>query len=132
MSLHAHLSTPIDLGHGRRSTLLELIEAWAAHVLRLHSDVLEPSPDGDAWGIDDFVAALFLRDQTERGLQASGTPRPALLEATDRLFLSFTTMDGRGLVPKVEPAATLTEWWWLRIPNSGPVADEFNLLAADR
>lgn len=61
------LTTSVDLGHGRSSLLIELIDGWAGHVLG-QWDEGHADETADAWGVHDLVAALYLRSRVERGL----------------------------------------------------------------
>lgn len=133
VDIDALSTTEIEFRPGHKLTVLQLIESWSSHVLRLYLERNETLESVIVWGMYDLVAALFLRDRLERGLVAAGcTSRvPAMVRAADELFLSFTTDDEAGLVSKLEPVAPDASWWWRRIPTCGPVAEELASLVRD-
>ena len=115
------LAATVNVGHGREFPLIELMDGWAGHVGRLWKEAHEDAPE-DAWDINDFVAALYLRTYVERGLAQEELVTPALLGATDELFRIFTKPDARHILAEVEPSSPLDGWWWRRIPRIGGIA----------
>jgi hypothetical protein len=124
------LQSTFELGAGRTVSLVELLEGWAAHVVRLRTESLLPIQD-DAWGMHDLVAALFIRDGLERALAGGPVSGSAIVAAVDDLYRSFTVVDELQLMHLIEPSAKHAGWWWGRIPSSGVVADELRALAND-
>ena len=122
--------TTVDLGDGSRRSLLYVVEAWAAHVLKLFEEH-RVSSIGEAWGVHDFIAALYLRDQLEAALRGiPGIDRePALVRVTDHLLMSFTAEDSGRRLNRVRPTVPSDPWWWRRLPTSGPVALELDQIA---
>jgi hypothetical protein len=121
---------------GGGGSALELVDAWAAHVLRLHREHLIPdSPGRDLWGIFDYVAALIIRDALETCLEPSAGPPPPSVEVADELFRTMTSADVRGHLRA--QAATLGSkvfgdgWWWQRFPDSGEPPRELDKVARE-
>ena len=115
------MTTSVDVGHGRQSLLFELIDGWAGHVARLW-DEAHQADSLDAWGVHDYVAALYLRSKVERGLLQADIAPPAVLSVADQLFREFTVVDESGALARIEPSPNTDGWWWSRIPKLGPVA----------
>lgn len=115
-------SSLVDLGEGRATPLLELVDAWAGHVLRLFHEARADVDPRNAWGLHDFVAALHIRDRVQQGLdQLPDDPQPpATVQAVDELFLSFTANVVGRLVAAVRDLPD-QPWWWDRVPVGGPV-----------
>src|SRR4051794_32847254 len=88
-----------------------LIDSWAAHVLRFLARPQLPWTDQNhRWTLDYLVAAAYIRDRLQLGLD--GNPPPPSIPAIDTLFRSFTVEDedqALGLVGYEIPAAP---WWW--------------------
>jgi len=109
---------------GRPVPLLDLMDAWAQHVLRLYherSTTLEATPT--AWGLWDLGAANLIRDAISAACTAAGLDEPPVLIASDELFKSFTVESSPDWLRLMneEPGSG---WWWSRIPTSGPVWTE--------
>ncbi len=117
----------ISLGNGREPSLLELVDGWTGHVLRLYLEretTLTASPS--AWGVHDFIAALYVRDGVERGLAmlSDEAVHIAAVDVADELLRSFTALDVDGLLQRFQPDLPTQPWWWKRVPALGPVAEE--------
>jgi hypothetical protein len=125
---YSRLQSSVDLGHGRSRPLIELIDGWAGHVIRLRAESLR-DVGHDRWGPHDLVAALYLRDGVERGL--SSKPTPPIVQAVDELYRSFTDVDEQHLLKLVDSSAVHLGWWWHRVPRSGQLADELRALRDD-
>lgn len=106
----------------------ELSVAWAQHVDRLAKESgSKYSHEDDVWGVYDFVAALWIRERLESRLIGDATLREELSANSDEMFLQFTRNDDDGrLAEYIDPASTDLGWWWRRIPQSGPVADDLS------
>ena len=111
---------------GRQMPLVDLIDAWSQHVLRLYgerSESLDSKPD--AWGVWDLGAAYLIRDAVAAGLGRAGAAEPPSLVAADELLKAFTSErspDWQALMNQ-EPGPS---WWWSRIPTSGPVLEDYH------
>lgn len=115
------MTTRVDIGHGRMSVLIELIDGWAGHVARLWEEGHQDESLG-AWGVHDFVAALFLRSRVARGLLQANLSPPGVLRVADELFREFTEPDELGALARIVPGLDFDGWWWSRVPRLGPIA----------
>lgn len=130
--------TRIDIGFGRLKSLEDLVDGWDRHVRRLVAEgplrMSDDSPERVLWGVHDYAAALHLRDFVDIASQKTGEVPGGLgnrLAAADNNFRTFTRKDLAGWLPRAIPeAASRSGWWWRRIPNHGPVADELRRLCA--
>jgi hypothetical protein len=126
--------TQVSLGHGRTSTVASLIVGWAGHVNRLHAERdLGPGQDSDAWTPHDYVAALLIRERVQDALDQLG---PELRQAAsravavfDELLNSFTEPDDRQVLRRFSTVEPGEQWWWRRIPASGPVRTDLDRYA---
>jgi hypothetical protein len=117
---------PCRLSSGRSMTALELLTAWSLHVHRIGRERSESAEDPRTWDANDFVAALLLRDFLEDcvvGLPAPLRSKVAeLADGVDELFTSITQVDDRHLIDQVTDREQAgRQWWWQRIPDSGPI-----------
>jgi len=114
---------------GREMPLLDLVDAWSQHVLRLYSERGESfDSKPDAWGVWDLGAAYLIRDAVSAALDRAGADEPSCLVAVDELLKVFTTErspDWRALMNEERGAG----WWWSRIPSSGPVLADYHAAA---
>jgi len=126
------ISVNVQYEYGRTSRLLDLVDAWASHVLRLFRESQPSFAGEDAWGVHDFIAALYIRDRIDRGLDAfaSDDGAPPTLIVSDELFRSFTTEDSREKLQAVVRDAPREPWWWRRLPTTGPVVTELDAIAS--
>jgi hypothetical protein len=123
-------STFIEYPGGRSVALLGVVDSWASQVLRMFRESLDPpGPADDAWGADDLVGALLARDRIEGAIVGVGDdsvkPLPTLAVA-DELFRVFTVADDDGLMSEVQSATPGEQWWWKRVPVTGPIAQDLN------
>ncbi|MFV2111357.1 hypothetical protein ACFHW0_03320 [Micromonospora sp. LOL_025] len=112
--------------------LVDLVEAWREHLSKLEADLLAPSDDRSIWGAHDYVAALVIRDLIAQGVARLGRDRRPRIEpalaALDQRFMNFTEPDMEGYAERVDGRVEpKREWWWSRIPKSGPVREEMLL-----
>ncbi|MDR7279067.1 hypothetical protein [Catenuloplanes atrovinosus] len=120
----------VTVAPGRQLDVLTLIAAWRAQVARFEADLLAPSGGRPARGARDYVAALYFRDWIAQASAVLPTgPRHRLDRAVadlDARFLALTEPDIDGLVDRAtdDPDST-RDWWWHRIPRTGPVRDDF-------
>jgi hypothetical protein len=129
-------ATQVPLGHGRTRTVADLIVGYAAHVTKLVAERdLAPDERRDAWNAHDYVATLVIRGLAERGLDLlDGELKSRVAEAVARIdaqLNAFTEADQRHLVRRFAPEEATDQWWWDRIPRSGPVQAQL-LEFADR
>jgi len=119
----------VQLGHGRVKTLAELVDGWVQHVDRLHGERHSATEHPHVWGAHDYLAALHLRTMVASGLGQQGTAvrevADTLMTKADDKFLSFTEPDPEHVVERfANQRHDDSEWWWHRIPTSGPVRVE--------
>jgi hypothetical protein len=113
---------------------LSLLDDWAAGILELRRQVQTAVPEGEAWTYFDILGMMSLRAAIERGLGSvlSGDDDPPrALTALDTLFRDLTVDDPSGLAGWVDPDSG-PQWWWRRIPTTGPVADHVRQLMRER
>jgi hypothetical protein len=112
-------------------TALDLAEAWAANVDKIDVDRTLEASDRTVWTEHDLAGALFLRDHLRQSLNGL---RPALskrleqhIAETDDRFRSFTVEDsGRRMARIAAVDLAGRDWWWFRVPASGPIAVELS------
>lgn len=122
-------STTVPLGHGRTRTAADLIVGWAAHVTRLGRELdRRLAEHREVWNAHDYVAALLIRGLVERALDGLDEELRAsasrAVQRFDDQLRSFTEPDERGLLRRFAAADAGSQWWWERIPTSGPVRDD--------
>ena len=106
-------------------TLADYIDSWCGHVERFHRELRLDWQDRElnAWGVDDLVAAYRLRAIIERTIVSSALERPHALVVADRFLCTFTASHSTHWA-RLAGQAPGAEWWWHRLPISGPVVDE--------
>ena len=125
LMLNSMATIKVSFG-GKPMSLIDLVDAWAQHVLRLYgerNETFESSPD--AWGIWDLGAAYIIREALSSGMSGRELERPPALVAVDELLKSFThtrSPDWKELMNEERGPG----WWWDRIPTSGPVLAEYS------
>ncbi|MFI6045244.1 hypothetical protein ACIA8C_26680 [Nocardia sp. NPDC051321] len=103
---------------------------WANGVLEME---INSTRHPDAWNakdVHDLVYDLRIRDAIEDSLpQLSEDLRPAVekwVAQYDRIYSSLTVDDSRRWVAlKGQRRREKLNWWWYRIPASGPVVEEY-------
>ncbi|MYY11981.1 hypothetical protein GT204_24530 [Streptomyces sp. SID4919] len=109
--------------------LVELLESWRNHVLRIEAEIGLPDSDRTVWGVYDLIAALTLRSFVSLGMKKTdsdflGGFRRALDDADSR-FIQFTEIDESGIVRRLDGGERSNgEWWWGRVPGMGPIRRE--------
>jgi hypothetical protein len=127
-------SIEVFLSPNRCRPLRSLIDGWTKHVARLdlehrslHAD------DPTTWTAWDYIAALLIRDWVEEGmgLLVGSVERKVreMVKWHDARFCSFTGPDVGHLFARFASDAADEDlvdknWWWGRIPRSGPVLEE--------
>jgi hypothetical protein len=127
-------SVGVPLGHGRTRSAAGIVVGWAAHVSRLSAEHdLAPGEDRDAWNAHDYIAAMLIRGRVQRALdlldvelRAAVTP---VVTRFDDLLSSFTEPDEARLLRRFAADDADEQWWWQRIPVSGPVRAELERYA---
>lgn len=122
-------SLQVPLGHGRTRTVADLLVGYGAHINKLFAERdLEPSRNRDAWNAHDYVATLVLRGLAERGLGLLDSDMRAkvtqAVARVDERLRAFTEPDQDHLVRRFAAEDAGPQWWWDRIPRSGPVRVE--------
>jgi hypothetical protein len=113
---------------GRESTALNLLNEWAARVVKHHDDFLSNADDDRTWGINDLEGSYFVRDVLETTFRAHGLNRSAVLDAVDGLLLSFTADSEEPSLSALAGAGKNAGWWWSRIPTAGLIHLEYDEL----
>lgn len=108
---------------------LDLLVSWALHVQKIDEDRAKPATDRHVWGAHDLIAAVSLRSFLARCLDRLPEPLEGKvagqLARYDEHFVAITREDdGRLLEQVAEEDLSGKPWWWHRIPDSGPIADE--------
>jgi hypothetical protein len=119
----------VTLPFGRTKRLSDLVDGWAAHVQRLQAEEHSSLDDPLVWGADDYIGALHLRDLVVTGVDQSPPEifdvALARVASVDDAFMSFTEPDLRGIIERFSGEEhSESEWWWRRLPKSGPAREE--------
>ncbi|SEC52144.1 hypothetical protein SAMN04489727_4054 [Amycolatopsis tolypomycina] len=109
--------------------VLDLLVAWALHVRKIGADRAKPASDRDVWGAHDLVAAMFLRSFLAVCLEELPQPLHGKVAEQvarhDERFKSMTRPDDERLLEQVAGEdLSAKPWWWHRVPDSGPIAEE--------
>jgi hypothetical protein len=117
----------VRFGPGDRS-LLDLIDGWCGHVMKLYDDTSRPAED--AWTVHDLIASLYLRDGVQRGIDSRSEDAASIsaVAAADEVFKSFTIEDPDDLLTRFDPDVPVSPWWWKRLPAHGPIDEEIRRL----
>ncbi|WP_306960418.1 hypothetical protein [Arthrobacter bambusae] len=120
---------PIELSPHRQATVRSMIEAWSAHIARFIAEMdVDIDVAYDWWGVDDFIAALCLRDFIS-GARAALSPADlpdfdAAILPADEEFMRITVADPDRSMARIGGFETREGWWWGRVPREGPIAAE--------
>lgn len=113
--------------------LQRLAVAWRQHVEKIarETDLLARAPevvrDPQVWGAHDVAAALYIRDRIARLAVGRNHDAAAFDTVTgaDTLFRSITREDEHDFLGRlIDEDLSDREWWWHRVPESGPIAEE--------
>jgi hypothetical protein len=120
---------PVTVAAGTESNAIELAVAWDRHVRKIDSDRALPRTDRQAWTEHDLAGALFLRDRVEHAVDALPAPLAltlrGYLDPADERFRSCTVDDSGERMARVAVVdVTGRAWWWFRVPDSGPIAED--------
>lgn len=104
-----------------------LLLKWANSILELRSTT--STEIRDIMNVDDLIFTLGRRDLIEQTIpRLTGQLRTAVerwVAAYDREYLSSTVEDPRDWVAYKAKGRSGEAWWWHRIPDCGPVAEEY-------
>ncbi|WP_202565681.1 hypothetical protein [Agreia sp. COWG] len=118
-----------------QATFQVVVNGWAAEVWLDYQAQDSKRQDRRDWSPYDFIGGLSLRSilftaenrMREVGALVGVVPQ---IEVADQLFRTITQQDVNRMIPKIwtwsergEPSNE--EWWWKRIPSSGPILEEF-------
>ena len=122
-------ANPLVLADGTESDAIDLAVAWNLHVQKIDQDRALPWSDRSVWTEHDLAGALFLRDRVENVLKTLSPTLAAKLrpyvDAIDDRFRSFTVDDSGERMAKIAVVdMTGRSWWWFRVPDSGPIAQD--------
>ena len=120
---------PVHLGGETQRDAIDLAVGWAEHVRKIDADRALPWSDHSVWTEHDLAGALFLRDFLQDALDQLSPSIRGRLESrvaeADEQFRSYTVDDPAGRMAKVaEVDLTGRPWWWHRVPDSGPIAED--------
>lgn len=125
-------SKKITLGGSTERDAVDLAISWNKNVKKIDTDRELPQTDRSVWTEHDFVGTLFLRDHLERALNELQPDLRDKVERyvldTDDRFRSFTIDDSgqrTAKIAEINPAGK--SWWWFRVPNSGPIAQDLSM-----
>lgn len=115
---------------GTEEDVIDLIVAWKLHVEKFDQDRSLPWTDHSVWNEHDLAGALFLRDFTEDALKCLTPSLAAKLrhhvDEIDALFRTFTSDDSGERMAEIASVDMEDRgWWWFRVPDSGPIAQDF-------
>jgi hypothetical protein len=110
-------------------TLAAILRGWGSDVRRFIGGVHStPIKDAIVWGADDYVGALTMRSMVEdaRSQVPAGlkVQFDAWLEQIDSDYRGFTAPDDAHLLGRWIHQDVPDQWWWHRVPPSGPVLDD--------
>lgn len=120
---------PLALSDGTESDAIDLAVAWELHVRKIDQDRGLPWSDRSVWTEHDLAGALFLRDRVGNALNnlpsTLATKLRPYVDASDTRFRSFTIEDSGERIAKIASVdVTGRAWWWFRVPDSGPIAQD--------
>lgn len=114
----------VDMGHGRRLSLHDLITSWHRDVERLRREAAGEAADPRSTRNEhDYVGVLLLRDRLENALREVGHHRArTLVDQVDATLRSFTGESPAELLAGIADVSPHDRaWWWRRIPSTGPL-----------
>jgi hypothetical protein len=128
--------TSLKVTASREISVLELLEGWKSHVIRLSAQATAiPIRDAVSWGVDDLIAALHIRDYIQDAVELL-TPQSRRevdrwIVRIDNEYRRFTEPDSTSLLSAWIHEPVKGSWWWSRIPTTGPIAQELRLVEQD-
>jgi hypothetical protein len=124
-------SNRINLSESTTVDAFDLALSWASKVRKIDLDRALPRSDRTVWNEHDLAGMMFWRDHLQRSVDQL---RPALRTRMERFvadadsrFRSITVEDSGQRMASIA-GVTLTDrsWWWHRVPNSGPIAEDLD------
>jgi hypothetical protein len=123
-------SAKVRLSEQTSVDAFDLALSWASKVRKIDLDRALPRSDRTVWNEHDLVGMMFWRDFLATGLDQLRPELRAKLQqfvgqADDR-FRSITIEDSGQrmmVIAGVEPS-TNRAWWWYRVPETGPIAED--------
>jgi hypothetical protein len=122
-------SHPVKWASGKEVDAIGLADAWEAHVEKIDLDRALPWSDRTVWNEFDLCAAFAIRDHLESAVNNLPAPLGAKMMSyasdADKRFISITVEDsGKRMAAVAELDITGRGWWWLRVPDSGPIVED--------
>lgn len=122
-------ASKLSLSESTKVDAFDLALSWASKVRKIDLDRGLPWSDRNVWNEHDLAGTLFWRDHLRRSLDqlpaALRTRLEQFVAQADDRFRSITVEDsGRRMaaIAGVDPAGR--SWWWYRVPDSGPIAED--------
>jgi hypothetical protein len=114
---------------GTSITVANMVRGWANDVRRFIGNIhTTPIRDAVIWNADDYIGALTMRSMAEEARSQVPTQlQNELGEWLDRIdsdYRGFTGPDDSRLLEKWIRHDVPDDWWWHRVPDSGPVLQE--------
>ncbi len=127
--------TRVSISTDREISLIDLIKAWTKDVDRLEWEHRSThASDPGSWTVWDYISALLARDRiadiTTLIPDSLGSKIRAWVEKKpDAKLCSFTQVDNSGIFSRfaseiAEEDLFSKDWWWNRVPVSGPVHED--------
>jgi hypothetical protein len=122
-------SHPVRWASGKEVDAIGLADSWEAHVEKIDRDRSLPWSDRTVWNEFDLNAALAIRDYLESAMnnlsEILGAKMTGYVTEADDRFMSITVEDsGKRMAAVAELDITGRGWWWLRVPDSGPIVED--------
>jgi hypothetical protein len=119
-----HLITP-----SKSLSLAAMLRIWASDVRRFIGGIQStPIRDAVIWSADDYIGALTMRsmiEQMRRRIPIALEPQfDQWLVLIDTDYQGFTRPDDEGLLANWIHEEVPSDWWWHRVPRSGPVLED--------
>jgi hypothetical protein len=122
-------SNRLRLSESTELDAIDLAVAWASKVRKIDLDRALPWSDHSVWNEHDLAGAMFWRDFLRDCLSRLRPPLRARLERfvaeADERFRAITVEDsGERMSAIAEVDLAGRSWWWYRVPDTGPIAED--------
>lgn len=122
-------SNKLSLSESTKVDAFDVALSWASKVRKIDLDRALPRSDRTVWNEHDLAGMMFWRDHLQKCLDQL---RPALrarlqrfVANADSQFRSITVDDsGQRMASIADVTLSGRSWWWHRVPNSGPIAED--------
>lgn len=109
----------------------DLASAWAGKVRKIDLDRALPWSDRGVWNEHDLAGTLFWRDHLRNCLGQLRLSLRRRLEQfiaeTDERFRAITVQDSGERMARIASVdISGRSWWWYRVPDSGPIAEDLS------